>query len=59
MALVCDRLREACHPGMGRAAVVAADQTDLPIVSNPIVSKVGAMRSSTPSWHLVYVPLFG
>jgi len=54
MALVCDRLREACHPGMGRAAVVAADQTDL-----PIVSKVGAMRSSTPSWHLVYVPLFG
>ena len=51
MALVCDRLREACHTGMGRAGVVAADLL--------IVSKVGAMRSCAPSWYLVYVPLFG
>ena len=54
MALVCDRLREACRTGMGRAAVVAADQTAL-----LIVSKVRAMRSGAPSWCTVYVPLFG
>ena len=54
MALVCDRLREACHTGMGRTTVVAADQADL-----PIVSKMGAMRSRARSWYIIYVPLFG
>lgn len=54
MALVCDRLREACDTGMGRAAVAAANQADL-----LIVSKVGTMRGCAPSRCLVYVPLFG